>query len=62
MPRVYADLTKCQGYASCVIADPDTFDLSDAGRVEILNPTPKASASLQDAVASCPMAALRLEG
>lgn len=30
------DLTKCEGYANCVVAAPDLYDINDDGVVELL--------------------------
>lgn len=61
--RVTADLGKCDGYANCVVAAPDVFDLDDRGLVVILVDTPsdEAAAEVEEAVSSCPVAALRIE-
>lgn len=62
MANLIADLDRCQGYANCVIAAPDLFDLSDANQVEIVGTVDAANlAEAQEAVSSCPVAALRLE-
>lgn len=61
--KIIADLAKCQGYANCVIAAPEFFDLTDAGKVDLLQATVAEGslALVQEAVSSCPAAALRLE-
>lgn len=60
--RIKADETVCQGYANCLVTSPDHFDLSDGGKVVVLNAEP-ASVDLptvREAVDSCPVRALRL--
>ena len=36
--RIAVDLSKCDGYANCVMAAPDVFDLGDDGLVVVLEP------------------------
>jgi ferredoxin len=63
MTRVIADLSRCQGYANCLMADPERFDLDDEGLVKVL--VADVGADLEEHVAraiqSCPTLALRLE-
>ncbi|WP_300679830.1 ferredoxin [Nocardioides sp.] len=61
--RVVADLHACQGYANCLVNAPDVFDLSEEGKVAILveDVSHLDRREIEDAVASCPAAALRLE-
>lgn len=60
--RVVADLTRCQGYANCLITAPEVFDLSDDGKVLVrdVDLALVDQATLAEAVASCPAAALTL--
>jgi 3-phenylpropionate/trans-cinnamate dioxygenase ferredoxin reductase subunit len=61
--QVHADLNACQGYANCVVNAGDVFDLSDDGKVVVL-PVDLETVDrnqLEEAVASCPASALRLE-
>jgi len=63
MSRVVADMTKCQGYANCVVTAPDHFDLGEDGKVRVLS---QALADdqltvVREAIDACPVAALRLE-
>ena len=55
MPVVKADLGACEGYANCVVAADDVFDIDDDGVVVLLrseipsptgtvSPTPRAAA------------------
>ena len=64
MPTITADLTKCQGYANCVVAAPDLFDLDDSALVRVLRKKVNESerAAAEEAVESCPAMALRLDG
>ena len=64
MLEVTADLALCQGYANCVIAAPDYFDIDDdEGVVTILKSDVPADrrAYVEEAVRSCPVSALALE-
>ncbi len=63
MPVVKADLTACQGYANCVVAADDYFDIDDDGVVIVLqSEVPEAERGrVEEAVRSCPVSALRME-
>ncbi|TFD85201.1 ferredoxin [Cryobacterium serini] len=60
MPVVTADLKACQGYANCVMAAPDYFDLDDDGNVVMVKTeVPEAERSrVTEAARSCPVSAL----
>ncbi|WP_340539262.1 ferredoxin [Nocardioides sp. GXZ039] len=60
--RVVADLDACQGYANCLVNAPDVFDLSDDGKVVVLDVDLDTvdRTLLDEAIASCPATALRL--
>lgn len=64
MVLISVDRHKCQGYANCVVASPDVFDLADDGKVALLRAQvgDDTRAEVEDAVRSCPAAALKLEG
>lgn len=63
MTKIIVDLGKCQGYANCVVAAPDIFDLGDSGKVDLLEATVADDrlADVREGVRSCPAAALALE-
>ncbi|MDV8009560.1 ferredoxin [Rhodococcus sp. IEGM 1318] len=63
MATITADLNKCQGYANCVVTDPDTFDLDDDGKVVLVRAriADEDVAVADEAVRSCPAAALMLD-
>ena len=63
MATIVADLGACQGYANCVVAADDVFDLDDEGVVVLLRTTvPEADrARVEEAARSCPVSALWLE-
>jgi 3-phenylpropionate/trans-cinnamate dioxygenase ferredoxin reductase subunit len=63
MPKVTADLVQCQGYANCVIAADDTFDIGDDGVVVLLRTeVPEADrARVEAAARACPVSALTVE-
>ena len=63
MARVKADYEACQGYANCVMAAEDYFDLDDDGKVVLLRKdVPESENSrVDEAARSCPVSALWLE-
>jgi ferredoxin len=63
MPRLVADTALCQAYGACVSAAPEVFDLDeDAEHVVLLRETVSETehGGIAEAVAGCPMQALRL--
>jgi 3-phenylpropionate/trans-cinnamate dioxygenase ferredoxin reductase subunit len=60
VPVVHADLGLCQGYANCVVAADDVFDLGDEGVVVLLRAEiPDADrARAESAARACPVSAL----
>ncbi|MFD7443690.1 ferredoxin [Streptomyces sp. NPDC059909] len=63
MPVLKADFGACQGYANCVMAAPDTYDLDDDGVVVLLKDSipDEDLARVQEAARSCPVSALMIE-
>ena len=63
MPLVKADLALCQGYAHCVIAAPDVFDIDDDGVVVVLRASvgEEEREKVEEAARSCPVSALEVE-
>jgi ferredoxin len=63
MAVLKADLTACQGYANCVIAAPDVYDIDDDGVVVLLKDDIPADelARVREAARSCPVSALTIE-
>lgn len=63
MAVVKADPSACQGYANCVMAAPEYFDLGDDGVVIVTHAEVPESdrAHVEAAVNSCPVSALRLD-
>ena len=63
MATLKADVSTCQGYANCVAAADDYFDIDDDGVVTILHAdVPDAErARIEEAARSCPVSALRVE-
>jgi ferredoxin len=61
--RITVDLARCQGYANCVVGSPDVFDLGEDGKVHLLRAeiADAERADVEDAVHSCPVAALIVE-
>jgi 3-phenylpropionate/trans-cinnamate dioxygenase ferredoxin reductase subunit len=60
MAVVKADLGACQGYANCVVAADDYFDLDDDGVVVTLRLEVPATerTRVEEAARSCPVSAL----
>ncbi|ABG99208.1 ferredoxin [Rhodococcus opacus] len=63
MAVVKANLGACQGYANCVVAADDYFDIDDDGVVELLSvEVPESERGRVDSAArSCPVSALWIE-
>ncbi|MFD4327564.1 ferredoxin [Nocardioides sp. NPDC058538] len=63
MAKIMADLEACQGYANCVVAADDVYDLDDDGVVVLLKSAVEESdrARVEEAARSCPVSALWLE-
>lgn len=60
--KILVNLHKCQGYANCVVASPEVFDLGDDGKVHLLeaNLADADPTEVEEAVRSCPAAALTI--
>jgi len=58
-----ADFEACQGYANCVVAAPEVYDIDDDGVVVLLKDeiSDAERAKVQEAVNSCPVSALSIE-
>jgi ferredoxin len=62
--RVVVDLDRCQGYANCVVAAPEIFDIDEAtGTAILLQEAPDETllSAVEDAVRQCPAEAISLE-
>jgi ferredoxin len=57
-----ADLEACQGYANCVLAADDYFDIDDDGVVVLLRTEIAETdhARVEEAARSCPVSALEV--
>ena len=58
------DLDTCQGYANCVMAAPEVFDIDEQkGTAILLQETPDDSqlAAVEEAVRQCPTEAISVE-
>ncbi len=62
MIQVQANLRICEGFANCLVAAPDLFDLDDEDKVIILHGELDESerARVEEAIRSCPVAALTI--
>lgn len=60
--RIAVDLAKCEGFANCVMAAPDVFDLGPDGLVVVLQPVcaDDRRLEIEEAVRSCPVSAVRI--
>ena len=63
MPRLKADFDACQGYANCVDAAPDVYDIDDDGVVVLLKEeiADDERPRIEEAARSCPVNALIIE-
>ena len=63
MPVLKADVGACQGYANCVVAAPDTYDIDDDGVVVLLKEQipEEERGRIEEAARSCPVSALTVE-
>ena len=63
MPVLKADFGACQGYANCVDAAPDVYDIDDDGVVVLLKDsfTDDERTRIEEAARSCPVSALTIE-
>lgn len=60
--KIHADVEKCQGFANCVMAAPDKFDLNNESLVVLLSQDVEGSEvdEVEEAVRSCPVEAIWL--
>jgi ferredoxin len=63
VPVLKADFGACQGYANCVDAAPDVYDIDDDGVVVLLKEsfTDGERTRIEEAARSCPVSALTIE-
>ena len=62
--RVVVDLDSCQGYANCVMAAPEVFDIDEKTGLAILlqeDPDDAQRAAVEEAVRQCPTESISLE-
>lgn len=62
--KIVLDESKCSSLGMCESVAPEFFEVGDDGALTLLNPEPPIDkrALMEEAVAACPTAALRLEG
>lgn len=62
--KVVVDFDLCESNALCMAAAPEVFEVRDDGFLYILDETPPESlrAKVEEAVRSCPKAAITLQG
>lgn len=61
--KLHVDFGKCEGYANCIVAAPDVFSIDDSNVVIVTDSEPPDDErdAVEEAVRSCPVAALRIE-
>lgn len=57
---IEADRARCMGTGACAFAAPDVFDVDATGRVVVTGPVTPGDERVRQAVAECPVEALRL--
>lgn len=62
--RIVLDETKCSSLGMCEAVSPDLFEVGDDGALHLLDaePSEERRSQVEEAVAACPTAALRLAG
>jgi ferredoxin len=60
--KINVDLDKCQGFANCVMAAPEHFDLNDDSLVVVLDRDVDEArrTDIEEAIRSCPVEAIWL--
>jgi ferredoxin len=63
VPVLKADFEACQGYANCVDAAPEVYDIDDDGVVVLLKQeiSDQERPRIEEAARSCPVSALTIE-
>jgi ferredoxin len=63
VPVLKADFRACQGYANCVDAAPEVYDIDDDGVVVLLKAeiSDEERPRIEEAARSCPVSALTIE-
>ncbi|HXT94268.1 MAG TPA: ferredoxin [Trebonia sp.] len=64
MIQVRANVRLCEGFANCLVAAPDLFDLDDEDKVIILQDELDETerSRVEEAIRSCPVSALTIAG
>lgn len=57
--KIIVDKNLCIGCGACVVIAPKTFKLDNEGKVEVIEPVGDNEATIQDAIDSCPVAAIK---
>jgi ferredoxin len=61
MSQIKIDSTKCIGCSTCVIIDPDSFELDPKTSLAKVKPSAVVTKKTKTAVESCPVAAISIE-
>lgn len=61
--KVKVDTTKCSGIGLCEMTAPEVFEVGDDGQAHVIKAEPSADElpAVEEAVSSCPTAALSIE-
>jgi ferredoxin len=61
--RIRADVEACVGAGQCVVIAPRVFDITDAGKVVVLdeNPAPRLREEVDNAAFACPAFAITVD-
>ena len=57
--KITIDKNLCIGCGTCVSIAPKTFKLGNEGKAEVIEPIGNNEATIQDAIDSCPVAAIK---
>lgn len=60
--RVEVDQDTCLGTGTCEYTAPEVFEVGDDGIVKVIGPVDGDDEKVRDAVADCPVGALKLLG
>lgn len=59
MKKITIDKNLCIGCGTCVVIAPKTFKLNEEGKAELIEPPEDNEKTIQEAIDSCPVAAIK---
>ena len=59
MKKMVIDKNLCIGCGTCMVIAPKTFKLDNEGKAEVIEPVGDNETIIQDAIDSCPVAAIK---